>query len=747
MDNLNFNIEKYLQADKKSAKDYILLIRNNYKLIIFISALVVAVIVYYAYSAQDIYSSTVTIKITEPNLNILESNPGSRPDIDRFIANELKVVLNHNTRKNIAQALIDSFNNAANKDLFYLIKDDPKQADSGPKSQEHLAGLLGGSISAEQVQGVDIMTISAQSPSAYEAALIANVSAIQYQKINLAISRDKLTKVREFLEKQSEEKRAELKIAEDSLRRFQEQGGIISMDIQSTGLINQLSQLDAQRQATKIELMTSDEVLKQYKYFLRKQDPKLVDYLENQTSQAYISALQTQIAELQVNRDLALSAKSGTIDITPKVKEYEERIADLQQKLNTAISNIKADGFSGNPERVRELAQRTVEEEIRNNTLNVRLEQLDAAIKKYEAEMRRLPSTTTALSQYQRERESIQQLYLLINERFQEAMINELSQSGNVIIIDPARVPDGPSKPNRRMMILFGLLLGPAIAIGFVLIRDFFDDTIKTPEDIEKNNINFLSWVPQLKANGKSSDINLDMIVIYKPDLPISESFRAIRARIQHTRGGDENLPKMMLVTSAAESEGKTFVSFNLAGSFALSNKRTLIIDCDLRRPRLHKIMGVDKKPGLVDYLAKKAKLEDVIRSTRVNNLSYITSGTLPSNPAEVLESKPMRFFLQEIRDFFDVIILDSPPIIAVIDAEILSKQTDGTILVVSSEKTENRLMKDAVNLIKQNNVPFLGTVLNNFEYKSGYGYYYKYYYNYSNSSSKTGDRRVKIKS
>lgn len=746
MDNLNFNIEKYLHGDKKSAKDYILLIRNNYKLIIFISALVVGVIVFYAYSAQDIYSSTVTIKITEPNQNILESNPGSRPDIDRFIANELKIVLNHNTRKNIAQALIDSFNNSTNRDYFYLIKDDPRLADSGPKSVDHLAGMLGGSISAEQVQGVDIMTISAQSPSAFEAALIANVSALQYQKINLAISRDKLTKVREFLEKQSVEKLAELKVAEDSLRRFQEEGGIISMDIQSTGLINQLSQLDAQRQATKIELMTSDEVLKQYKYFLRKQDPQLVDYLENQASQAYISALQTQIAELQVNRDLALSARSGNIDVSAKVKEYDDRIADLQQKLSTAISGIKADGFSGNPERVRELAQRTVEEEIRNNTLTVRLEQLDAAIRKYEGDLRRLPRTTTALSQYQRERESIQQLFLVINERFQEAMINELSQSGNVIIIDPARVPDGPSKPNRRLMILFGLLLGPAVAIGFVLIRDFFDDTIKTPEDIEKNNINFLSWVPQHKANGKNPEINHDLIVLYKPDLPISESFRAIRARIHHSRG-DENAPKMMLVTSAAESEGKTFVSINLAGSFALSNKRTLIIDCDLRRPRIHKIMGVDKKPGLVDYLAKKSKLEDIIRSTGVNNLSYITSGTLPSNPAEVLESKPMRFFLQEIRDFFDIVILDSPPIIAVIDAEILSKQADGTILVVSSEKTENRLMSDAVNLIKQNNVPFLGTVLNNFEYKSGYGYYYKYYYNYANSSPKKGEKRVKIRS
>ena len=207
------------------------------------------------------------------------------------------------------------------------------------------------------------------------------------------------------------------------------------------------------------------------------------------------------------------------------------------------------------------------------------------------------------------------------------------------------------------------------------------------------------------------------------------------------------NLQNYYLVTSAAESEGKTFVSLNLAGSFAQSNKRTLIIDCDLRRPRIQTIMGVDKKPGLIDYLSHKVKLEDIIRKTKNNNLSFVTSGSIPSNPAEVLESKLMKNFLQEIKDFFDFIIIDSPPIVAVIDAEILSKLVDGTILVISSEKTENRLMSDAVERIKRNKVNFLGTVLNNFQYKSGYGYYYKYYYNYSRSTNQKGKKLLKTKS
>ena len=199
----------------------------------------------------------------------------------------------------------------------------------------------------------------------------------------------------------------------------------------------------------------------------------------------------------------------------------------------------------------------------------------------------------------------------------------------------------------------------------------------------------------------------------------------------------EQEFPKLLLVTSAAESEGKTFISTNLAGSYAQSGKKTLLVDCDLRRPRMHKVMNVNKKPGLSDYLTNKVKLDEIIKNSNTNNLLYITSGTIPSNPAEILESEAMRNFLLEIRDFFDVIIIDSPPIVAVIDAEVLSILADGTILVISADKTEKRLMKDAVELIKQNKVSFLGTVLNNFEYKSGYGYYYKYYYNYSSSSDK----------
>jgi len=397
MENKNFDIEKYLIEGTSSLKDFILLIRTNLRSFILITLLIISAFVAYTFFAKDIYKSTVTIKITQQNQNVLETSTGETQTtyLDRFIANEIGVISNYSTREKIAQTLIDSFENTKNKNLFYLVKSEKDKGINGHKTVKELALILKDIITTEQSPGTDVVEISAESHSPFEAALIANTSALEYQTINLAINREKLTNIRKFLEKQSQEKSAELRGAEDTLMRFQEKGGIISLDVQSTGQLDQLSQWDAQKEATKIELMTSNEVLKQYKFFLNKQDPQLVGYLENQTSQAYINALQKQLSELQVNRDLALSIKSPNLDVSNKVKDFDQRIAELKQKLSATISNIKADAFSGNPEQVRDLGQKLIDEEIKNNTLSVRLDQLEAVTNKYEGNLRRLPRTST----------------------------------------------------------------------------------------------------------------------------------------------------------------------------------------------------------------------------------------------------------------------------------------------------------------------------------------------------------------
>ena len=744
MDDQNFNLEKYVMAGTTSLKDYVLLVRTNLRSFITISLLIFSAFTAYAIIAKSIYKSTVTLKITKQKQSLLES--AAMPELgglnnDRFISNEIEIINNYDTREKYALALIDSFNKAKDKNVFKILKSEEEKELESPKSLTDITGLLKNSVSAEQLSGLDLVEISASSPSPYEAALIANTCAQQYIKLNLEGNRNQLSTIRKFLEEQSDEKLKDLNNADDTLQKFLEKGGIVALDAQSTVLINQVAQLDAQRDAAKIELMSSNEVLSQYKSELNKQNPQIVDYLEGQTSQAYIDVLQKQIAELQVNRDLAVANKNPNADLTAKLNQNDKKIAELKDKLSSLINDIKAGAFASSPEQVKALTQKLIEEEINNNSLAIKLKELQSIIGKYEKDFNRLPKTSIELAQFQRKKESSQQLFMLIDRKYQEAMINELSQPGNAVVIGIGRVPGAPAKPNRKMIILIGLMLGPVIAFGYILLKDYFDDTIKTPRDIEDNNVNFLSWVPSLN-NSETQHDNQELLVLYEPDSPISESFRAIVARIEYSRFETE-LPKIILVTSPAEQEGKSFVSVNLAGSFAHSDKRTLLIDCDLRRPKIHTVMGVDKKPGLVDHLYKKVKLEEIIRKTKVKNLSYITSGSIPPDAARVLKSEMMKNFLHEMRDFFDVIIIDSPPIVAVIDAEIIGKIADGAILVVAADKTEHRLMMDAVDIIKQDKIPFLGTVLNNFKYKNGYGYYYKYYYNYSSSRGKK-NRKVK---
>ena len=356
----------------------------------------------------------------------------------------------------------------------------------------------------------------------------------------------------------------------------------------------------------------------------------------------------------------------------------------------------------------------------------------------------RIPKASIELAQYQRNRESLQKLYLLVEQRHQEALIRELSQPGNAVIIGIGRVPDKPAKPNRILIALIGLTAGLVAAFGYLLIKDYFDNKIKTPKEIQKKDINLLVWIPHFKNIGKNGSTILEYDGTEISDSPFGEAFRALRTRIQYGIV-DSNPPKTILITSPSENEGKTLVSINLARSFVQSRKKTLLIDCDFRRPKIHSVMRTKRTPGLVDYLFHKVTFKEIIRSVGMNDLKYIITGSIPADPAVVLESKAMKIFLENMKSNFDIIIIDSAPIIPVIDSEILSRIVDGTILVVSADRTEMELMVDAVDLIKKNNVPFLGTVLNDFKYKSGYGYYYKYYYNYSSNGNR--DRKLRVKS
>ncbi|MDP4192206.1 MAG: polysaccharide biosynthesis tyrosine autokinase [Bacteroidota bacterium] len=740
------------EAETNSFKDYLNLVRNNIIPIVLITLTGLLVSIIYAIKAPNIYKSTTILKVSKPQGSIL--NSPLIPDMqdfgsDRFVANEIEILKSLMVREKVAKSLTDEYNKSSYKKGFYLIlnKDYGKDPEvtSPIKKESSICEVLGKSVSIEQKRGLDIVEITIESPSPAEAALIVNLYAQAYRNINLQISREQLTTVKDFLFEQRKEMQESLRKAEETLKSYQQAGGIVALDEQAKALIDQLSKFDADKNAAKIDLIVSNKNLAHYKDELKKQDPKLADYLESFVTEPYLKALQEQIAKLEIQKAVALADKE-TVVSKNVIADYDSKIKTLKDQVEQKKSVYKAGILASSPDEVKALTQKIIEEEIRNQSAKSTSQELSSMVGAYEKKFNSLPSATIEFARKERERAAIEKLYLLVEEKYQEAQINEQSQPGNVLIVDNARIPEKPSKPNRPLIVVIGFVLGLCMGVGFAFLRNYFDNTVKTPEDIEKKNINVLAWIPQIEGLGVNGNKDFEFIVAKKPDAIPSEAFRALRTRVQFSKF-DKDAIRTLLVTSSAPQEGKTTVTTNLAGSFAQAGKKTIIIDCDLRKPRLHNVFKTNRYPGFTDYVFGQVTFDEIIRESEVNNLHYVTAGTIPPNPSEILGSSQLEDFIKKLKETYDIILLDSPPIIAVTDSEILSRLVDASMLVVSANTTELDLMEKSVELLTHERNTFIGVILNNFSYRSGYGSYYKYYYYYSrpNNGEKGSKKLTKI--
>lgn len=741
-DNGNMNTNPMGEYEGKSLKDYIQLIRLNLTPIILITLSGLLVSILYALNAEDIYNSKTSLKISKPQGNILEapllpefSDFGN----DRFIANEIEILKSYSVREITAKALLDTFYAVNANDSFKVILDkDLTLGETHVKSVDDIVRLLEGLVTIEQKRGLDIVELSVESPSPYEAKLIANVYTDSYIRLNLDFNRLQVANVKSFLEKQRKEKQKDLMIAESDLRTYQQKQGIIELGEQASSLIEQISEFEAQRNAAKIDMTISKNSLDQLYAELKKQDPRLNDYLKSFSTEPYLRQLQEEIARLEARKDLALATKHSV-----DTKEYDAKIEQLTKKLKDKIKIYKAGILASSPEEIKSLTQKILDNEIKFQSAIASIKELDKIVDQYERKFNDLPTRTLDLARLTRRVSAFEKLYMLVEEKYQEALINEQSIPGNVQIIDVARRPYEPAKPNRKLIVLVGLILGGGLGFAFAFIREYFDNTVKTPDDLQNKNINVLAWIPNIGGVTEENTREFEFIVAKRPDAIPSEAFRALRTRIQFSKLGKDKI-KTILVTSCAPREGKTTVSVNLAGSFALASKKVVIIDSDLRKPRVHNVFKAKRYPGFTDYFFGQVEYEDIFRKAEMENLYYVTAGTIPPNPSEILGSTEMEAFMERLKLEFDIIIVDSPPVIAVTDSEILSRLVDATILVVAANSTEMDLMTKAVELLSHDHGSFVGTVLNRFSYKSGYGSYYKYYYYYSRPQNGSGKKKIK---
>jgi capsular exopolysaccharide synthesis family protein len=346
-----------------------------------------------------------------------------------------------------------------------------------------------------------------------------------------------------------------------------------------------------------------------------------------------------------------------------------------------------------------------------------------------------------------REVDTNKQLYEGLLTRMKEATVSAGSRASNVRIVDTAEVPKRPVKPRIALNLALGIILGAALGVGVAFLQEYLDNTLKTPDEVEGLlRLPSLGLLPSISSNGtdKASDgklatVNHDSNGALAPAVQTGraavEAYRSLRTSILLSANP---VPKMLLVTSALPSEGKTTITVNLGATLASLGSKVVIVDCDMRKPCCHRSTGVENKPGFVQCLTGHVELADaILQVPGVPNLSVIPCGPLPPNPAEVLSSPVTAELLHKLRSQFEYVLVDSPPLLSVSDSRILSTLTDAVVLVTRAYSTPYDVVRRARGLLYAAGARVLGVALNSVDiHKGGYGYgsgygYYRYGYGY----------------
>jgi len=396
-----------------------------------------------------------------------------------------------------------------------------------------------------------------------------------------------------------------------------------------------------------------------------------------------------------------------------------------------------------------EIFNRIVEQEVEVHSSRSRASEYKKLVDKMSSRLTALPFQTLQYARLERDLRLNENLYLTMKQKYEESRITEAGQMGKVRILDPALVAQ-KAKPNKKMNLILGMVLGIGIGFGYAFLREFLDNTVKAVEHLERKGLVILGIIPDMinkstkisprktvKPSKGGNDFKRRLITFEDPKSPISESYRSLRTNVSYASSLDKKI-KSILISSSQPGEGKSTTTANLAIAFAQLRKKTLLVDADLRKPVQHNVFGHARGPGLSEYLVGEVEqLDSIIHQTKVENLSILTAGGLPPNPSELLGSESMSKLVEQLEAEWDIVLFDSPPIVAVTDASTISREIDAIALVVKAGHTERTAVDRALDMIKSVNAPLIGAILNSASQESlggKYAYYYSYYNYYYHS-------------
>ncbi len=564
-------------------------------------------------------------------------------------------------------------------------------------------------LKVELVKDTRILRINVEDEDPKKASLMANEFAKVYVDYNISLKIQASNDAEGWLKKEVDQQKAKVMATEISLQDYKEKNDIVSV-VNKENIINDTlaklnaNYLDAQKKRIQEEST--------YKSLADVKGELKLENLPNQLSDNEIfTGLKKEYMSQQA---LLVEYKKVYKDKHPKMIKLLENIDYIESRIKNEIGAIKTNVAS-------EYEKAKEEEANLKNTLEDK--------KKESLELERRIIGYNALK---RELETNERILDIVLNRLKETSISNQMQTNNVRVQDFAETPRKPIRPKKQLNVMFAVVLGMIGGIGLALFKEYMDTTIKDSNDITTLiQLPVLGSVPRIRQDGKNIRTKTDVDrVVEKDSLCLaSESYRTIRTNLLFSLNDAGSSAKSMVITSSVPREGKTISAINLAIMLSNSGERVLLVDADMRRPRVHTVFNMDNHKGFSNYLAGEIDFDDIIMNSGIDNLSVVMAGNISHKPAELISSKNARLFLEKAGASFSKIIFDAPPIALVTDAAVLAALTNGVVLIAEANRTTKGLLNNSKELLHKAGANIIGVVLNNISLTRNSYYYPQYYY------------------
>lgn len=587
-------------------------------------------------------------------------------------------------------------------------------------SAEPADALLLGKYTVEPEKSAALVRVVAVDEDGARAAAIANAVADAYEAQNLQRKRGGTRQAETWLTAQHADLRKQLEDSEDALLHFLQDNDVLNASIESqlTEVLQRITAFNsrlADEEATRIKDSLDVEVL-----LTVQKDPTLIDTLPEIQSASVVTSLKSRLVEMRALRT-ELSARYQ--DEHPKLKVLNEQIATVEADLKREVGNV------------------LTALERRRDSVETSIAGLRKALDHERTREARLNRLTLEYARLKRDVDTNVRLYELVTSRMKEAEVSVALPFNNVRVLDRAQAPRAPFSPNVPVALVAGLLLGVLLGLAIAVGIEALDNTVKSQEELEALlQIPFLGLLPVIEGPVPATDPRLarehlrkrDMFIFREPKSAAAECARFIRTNLLFM-SPDRPL-RTLAVTSAAPQEGKTTTAVSIAIAMAQAGSRTLIVDTDLRRPRLHKTFAIDQEGGLSSMILGEHTAEQVIVKSEVANLDVLVCGPLPPNPAELLHTARFKEIVADLARRYDHVIFDTAPVGPVTDPVVLGAQVDGVVLVAKCDQTTRAMARAALRTLQDANVRLLGAILNDVDVTSKRyaGVYYSYYRRYT---------------